>query len=316
MDEIKLEVELARRRGRARAPGDDAPAARPARARRAGHARACCRAPRARRAGWSTSARQVVGSVSARQRRRPSRSRSRPRRSAARASRWRSRSSTTSRRRASSPATSSGREEDLAGGVRRQPPDAARGAQAARQRQPDPRQQGPGRRHLRRPHRRPGHEPQPQRRHRDDARDRRRVARGAARRAPAARGAAGRPGRLPAGRREPGARCARPCAGPPRRRRASDPEALAATDAEFHRAIAAAAGNRMLQALTDWIFEVVQPSLIEVHRAARSCSRRSSSSTRRCCAAIEKGDAARAERAMKDHLLYLRDVLRMVRASG
>jgi DNA-binding GntR family transcriptional regulator len=29
-------------------------------------------------------------------------------------------------------------------------------------------------------------------------------------------------------------------------------------------------------------------------------------------AAVEKGDPARAERAMKDHLLYLRDVLRMV----
>jgi len=28
--------------------------------------------------------------------------------------------------------------------------------------------------------------------------------------------------------------------------------------------------------------------------------------------AMEKGDPARAERAMKDHLLYLRDVLRMV----
>jgi DNA-binding FadR family transcriptional regulator len=31
-------------------------------------------------------------------------------------------------------------------------------------------------------------------------------------------------------------------------------------------------------------------------------------------AAIEKGDPARAERAMKDHLLYLRDVLRMVQS--
>jgi len=29
-------------------------------------------------------------------------------------------------------------------------------------------------------------------------------------------------------------------------------------------------------------------------------------------AAIEKGDAPRAERAMKEHLLYLGDVLRMV----
>jgi DNA-binding FadR family transcriptional regulator len=94
-----------------------------------------------------------------------------------------------------------------------------------------------------------------------------------------------------------------------------DPDALAEMDAEFHRAIAAAAGNRMLQALTGWIFEVVQPSLnrvvegavvqsaiVEQHEAVLQ--------------AIEKGDAARAERAMKDHLLYLRDVLRMVRASG
>ena len=29
-------------------------------------------------------------------------------------------------------------------------------------------------------------------------------------------------------------------------------------------------------------------------------------------AALEKGDAPRAERAMKDHLLYLRDLLRIV----
>ena len=33
-------------------------------------------------------------------------------------------------------------------------------------------------------------------------------------------------------------------------------------------------------------------------------------------AAIEKGDPARAERAMKDHLLYLRDVLRMVQVDA
>ena len=91
-----------------------------------------------------------------------------------------------------------------------------------------------------------------------------------------------------------------------------DPEVIAATDAEIHRTIAAAAGNRMLQALTGWVFDVVQPSvnaalheaivqsaIVEQHEAL--------------LAAIEKGDAPRAERAMKDHLLYLRDVLRMVR---
>jgi GntR family transcriptional regulator, transcriptional repressor for pyruvate dehydrogenase complex len=94
---------------------------------------------------------------------------------------------------------------------------------------------------------------------------------------------------------------------------ADAPERLAAMDAEFHKSVAEAAGNRMLQALTGWIFEVVQPSLnlviegavvqsaiVEQHEAL--------------LAAVEKGDAAHAERAMKDHLLYLRDVLRMVRA--
>src|SRR3954466_3100119 len=67
--------------------------------------------------------------------------------------------------------------------------------------------------------------------------------------------------------------------------------------ADFHRAIAAAAGNRMLQALTGWIVEVLQPSLdaalegaigesavVEQHEALLS--------------AIAKGDAPRAERAM------------------
>jgi GntR family transcriptional regulator, transcriptional repressor for pyruvate dehydrogenase complex len=93
---------------------------------------------------------------------------------------------------------------------------------------------------------------------------------------------------------------------------AADPDALATVDSEIHQAVAEAAGNRMLQALTGWVFEVVQPSvndalhgaivqsaIVEQHEAL--------------LAAIEKGDAPRAERAMKDHLLYLRDVLRMVR---
>jgi GntR family transcriptional regulator, transcriptional repressor for pyruvate dehydrogenase complex len=96
---------------------------------------------------------------------------------------------------------------------------------------------------------------------------------------------------------------------------AGDPEQVAAMDAEFHRAIAAAAGNRMLQALTGWIFEVVQPSLNRVIEGAVVQSA-IVEQHEMLLAAVEKGDAARAERAMKDHLLYLRDVLRMVRASG
>jgi GntR family transcriptional repressor for pyruvate dehydrogenase complex len=92
---------------------------------------------------------------------------------------------------------------------------------------------------------------------------------------------------------------------------AEDMNALAAADGEVHRIIAAAAGNRMAEALIAWVFEVVQPTLVEVlHGAVVRSAVIEQHDT--LVAAIEKGDHARAERAMKDHLLYLRDVLRLV----
>ncbi len=90
-----------------------------------------------------------------------------------------------------------------------------------------------------------------------------------------------------------------------------DVEALAEADAALHRLVAVTAGNRMVQAFTDWVFEVLQPSLMQVigeavvHSAVVE-------QHEVLVAAIEKGDAPRAERAMKEHLLYLGDVLRMV----
>jgi DNA-binding FadR family transcriptional regulator len=90
-----------------------------------------------------------------------------------------------------------------------------------------------------------------------------------------------------------------------------DHDALAAADAEIHRIVATAADNRMLEALTGWVFEVVQPSLSEQLRDAIVHSAVTEQHDA-LLAAIEKGDPARAERAMKDHLLYLRDVLGMV----
>jgi GntR family transcriptional regulator, transcriptional repressor for pyruvate dehydrogenase complex len=90
-----------------------------------------------------------------------------------------------------------------------------------------------------------------------------------------------------------------------------DHDALAAADAEIHRIVAGAADNRMLEALTGWVFEVVQPSLSKVLREAIVHSA-VVDQHQALLAAVEKGDPARAERAMKDHLLYLRDVLRMV----
>jgi GntR family transcriptional regulator, transcriptional repressor for pyruvate dehydrogenase complex len=91
-----------------------------------------------------------------------------------------------------------------------------------------------------------------------------------------------------------------------------DIDTRAAADMEIHRTLAGAAGNRMLQALTDWIFEVVQPMLIETLQPAVVQSA-ILEQHQALLAAVEKGDPARAERAMKDHLLYLQDVLRMVR---
>jgi GntR family transcriptional regulator, transcriptional repressor for pyruvate dehydrogenase complex len=88
--------------------------------------------------------------------------------------------------------------------------------------------------------------------------------------------------------------------------------ALAADDeAALHRIVAATAGNRMVQAFTDWVFEVLQPSLMAVIGGAVVHSALVEQHEA-LVAAIEKGDAPRAERAMKEHLLYLSDVLRMV----
>jgi GntR family transcriptional regulator, transcriptional repressor for pyruvate dehydrogenase complex len=91
-----------------------------------------------------------------------------------------------------------------------------------------------------------------------------------------------------------------------------DVETLAATDAEIHRTLAAAGGNRMVQALTEWIFEILQPSLLElVHPALVPSAIVEQHAV--LLDAVAKGDPARAERAMRDHLLYLRDLLRAVR---
>jgi GntR family transcriptional repressor for pyruvate dehydrogenase complex len=92
---------------------------------------------------------------------------------------------------------------------------------------------------------------------------------------------------------------------------ADDLGALQAADAALHRLVASMAGNRMVRAFTAWVFEVVQPSLMEVVGGAVVHSA-VVDQHEGLVTAIEKGDAPRAERAMKEHLLYLIDVLRMV----
>jgi GntR family transcriptional repressor for pyruvate dehydrogenase complex len=95
---------------------------------------------------------------------------------------------------------------------------------------------------------------------------------------------------------------------------AGDEAALAAVDREFHQTIAAAAGNRMMEALTGWLFDVLQPQLRALLQGAMVQSA-ILEQHETLVTAIEKGDPARAQRAMDDHLLYLRDVLAIVRAA-
>jgi GntR family transcriptional repressor for pyruvate dehydrogenase complex len=91
------------------------------------------------------------------------------------------------------------------------------------------------------------------------------------------------------------------------------PETLAAADLEVHRAIASTGGNRIIEALTDWIFEVLHPRMFEVIEGAVA-PLTILEQHRALLAALEEGDSGQAERAMREHLLYLRDVLRMVQA--
>ena len=83
-------------------------------------------------------------------------------------------------------------------------------------------------------------------------------------------------------------------------------------DARIHEVIAEAAGNRVLQALTGWVREVAQPAIAGAVAGAIVPSE-VAEQHRTLVRAIERGDSARAERAMREHLLYVRDVLELVK---
>lgn len=85
-------------------------------------------------------------------------------------------------------------------------------------------------------------------------------------------------------------------------------EAFRVADARFHRVIASAARNELLRAFTSWTLDVLQPSLIDTigeridgdaildqHRAIQR--------------AVRLRRPAAAERAMRDHLDYLRELV-------
>jgi DNA-binding FadR family transcriptional regulator len=91
--------------------------------------------------------------------------------------------------------------------------------------------------------------------------------------------------------------------------------AVRAADTRFHQAIAAAAGNELLRGFTGWTLDVLQPSLVDTlgeridaasildqHRAIR--------------VAVARRRPAAARRAMREHLEYMRELVRAHELAG
>jgi GntR family transcriptional repressor for pyruvate dehydrogenase complex len=92
---------------------------------------------------------------------------------------------------------------------------------------------------------------------------------------------------------------------------ASDEFRLA--DARFHRAIAVTAGNDLLLTFTSWILDVLQPSLI-AHLGAALDVERILGQHQAIMRAIRRHQRTAAERAMRQHIAYMMNVLRSVDA--
>ena len=84
--------------------------------------------------------------------------------------------------------------------------------------------------------------------------------------------------------------------------------AFSAADTRFHRVIAATAGNELMSALTSWVLDVLQPSLVEAI-AARVDGDAILVQHREILRAIRRGQVTGAERAMSRHIAYMREVL-------
>jgi GntR family transcriptional regulator, transcriptional repressor for pyruvate dehydrogenase complex len=80
-------------------------------------------------------------------------------------------------------------------------------------------------------------------------------------------------------------------------------------DKRFHEILAEAAGNDLLRALTGWILEVLQPSLV-AHIAGHVEAEAILDQHRAILRAVRRRQPAAAERAMQAHITYLIEVLR------
>jgi GntR family transcriptional regulator, transcriptional repressor for pyruvate dehydrogenase complex len=90
--------------------------------------------------------------------------------------------------------------------------------------------------------------------------------------------------------------------------RPDDAKLVGSVDERLHRQISQIAGNRLAAAFTAWVVEVLQPPLRELVAPAVVESV-IVEQHRDIVRAIERGDPAAAERAMREHLVYLRDLV-------
>jgi DNA-binding FadR family transcriptional regulator len=97
-------------------------------------------------------------------------------------------------------------------------------------------------------------------------------------------------------------------------RRPDDAARVAAVDERLHRLISQIAGNRLAAAFTAWVVEVLQPPLRELVAPAVVESV-IVEQHRDIVRAIERGDPAAAERAMREHLVYVRDLVAAIGAA-
>ena len=90
-----------------------------------------------------------------------------------------------------------------------------------------------------------------------------------------------------------------------------DDDRLGEIDRELHRRITEAAGNRLSAAFFGWVVDVLQP-VLEARLRPAIVQSALLQQHRDILRAIERSDPIAAERAMREHLPYLRDVLSVV----
>jgi GntR family transcriptional regulator, transcriptional repressor for pyruvate dehydrogenase complex len=97
--------------------------------------------------------------------------------------------------------------------------------------------------------------------------------------------------------------------------RGHDPagEEFRVADARFHRAIADMAGNDLLLTFTSWILDVLQPSLIE-HLGSTIDGELVIGQHQAITRAIRRHQRTGAERAMRQHIEYMSELLRSLDA--